>query len=127
MKRKEHTMNNIGIIGAGIAGLQLGLFLRSYGIEATIYTEKTPDQQRAARLSNVVIRNAHTRERERILGVNHWDSAAPDLMGLAFRIGGSRPLTVAGDFELPANIVDMRIYQAQLLEDVAARGGRVVV
>jgi 2-polyprenyl-6-methoxyphenol hydroxylase-like FAD-dependent oxidoreductase len=114
-------MNNIGIIGAGIAGLHLGLFLRSYGIEATIYTEKTPEQQRAARLSNIVIRNAPTRERERMLGVNHWDSSAPDLMNLTFRIGGARPLTVAGDFERPANIVDMRIYQAQLLEDLRAR------
>jgi hypothetical protein len=120
-------MNNIGIIGAGIAGLQLGLFLRSYGIEATIYTEKTPEQQRAARLTNIVVRNAPTRERERILDVNHWDAVAPDLMGLTFRIGGARPLAVAGDFEQPANIVDMRIYLAQLLEDFAARGGRVVL
>src|SRR5215212_6642124 len=119
-------MNNIGIIGAGIAGLHLGLFLRSYGIEATIYTEKTPEQQRAARLANVVIRNAHTRERERMLGVNHWDAAAPDLTCLTFRIGGARPLTIAGDFEQPANIVDMRIYLARLLEDFAVRGGRVV-
>src|SRR5215216_5530264 len=126
MKRKEHTMNNIGIIGAGIAGLQLGLFLRSYGIEATIYTEKTPDQQRAARLANVVIRNAHTRERERILGVNHWDTADNDLSSMTFHVGGARPLTIAGDFEQPASIVDMRIYQARLLEDFAARGGRVV-
>ena len=120
-------MPNIGIIGAGIAGLQLGLFLRSYGIETTIYTEKTPEQQRAARLSNIVVRNTHTRERERILGVNYWDSVAPDLIGLTFRIGGARPLTIAGDFEQPANIIDMRIYQAQLLEDFAARGGRVIV
>jgi 2-polyprenyl-6-methoxyphenol hydroxylase-like FAD-dependent oxidoreductase len=120
-------MRNIGIVGAGIAGLQLGLFLRSYGIEPTIYTEKTPEQQQAARLSNVVIRNAHTRERERILGVNHWDAADTDLTSLTFHIGGARPLKIAGDFERPANIVDMRIYLARLLEDFAARGGRVEV
>jgi 2-polyprenyl-6-methoxyphenol hydroxylase-like FAD-dependent oxidoreductase len=120
-------MPNIGIIGAGIAGLHLGLFLRNYGMEATIYTEKTPEQQQAARLSNIVIRNAHTRERERKLGVNHWDSADTDLTSLTFRIGGARPLTIAGDFEQPASIVDMRIYLARLLEDFAIRGGRVVV
>ena len=28
-------MTNIGIVGAGVAGLQLGLFLRQYGIQAT--------------------------------------------------------------------------------------------
>ena len=120
-------MKHIGIIGAGIAGLQLGLLLRSQGIETTIYTEKTPDQQRAARMANVVIRNTPTRERERILGVNHWDSSAPDIMSMTIRIGGARPLAFTGDFEQPANIVDMRIYQARLLEDVVARGGRVEV
>ncbi len=30
----------IGIIGAGTAGLQLGLFLRQHGIETTIYTDR---------------------------------------------------------------------------------------
>jgi hypothetical protein len=125
--RKENIMNNIGIVGAGIAGLQLGLLLRSHGIDVTIYTEKTPEQQRAARLANVVIRNAHTRERERILGVNHWDSADTDLIGLTFHVSGARPLKISGDFEQPASIVDMRISQARLLEDFAARGGRVVV
>ncbi|MEO7909263.1 MAG: styrene monooxygenase/indole monooxygenase family protein [Roseiflexaceae bacterium] len=120
-------MNNIGIIGAGIAGLHLGLFLRSYGIATTIYTEKTAEQQLTARLPNIVIRNAHTRERERILGVNHWDSADNDLNSLTFYVGGARPLMVAGDFGQPASIVDMRIYLARLLEDFAAHGGQVVV
>jgi hypothetical protein len=124
--KKENIMNNIGIIGAGIAGLHLGLLLRSHVIDATIYTEKTPDQQRASRLANIVIRNAHTRERERILGVNHWDSADTDLTSLTFHIGGQRPLKICGNFERPASIVDMRIYLARLLEDFAARGGRVV-
>ena len=33
-------MKNIGIVGAGVAGLQLGLFLRQHGIPATIYTDR---------------------------------------------------------------------------------------
>jgi flavin-dependent dehydrogenase len=119
-------MKNIGIIGAGIAGLHLGLLLRSHGIKATIYAEKTPEQHRAARLANIVIRNAPTRERERILGVDHWDMATTDITNVTFRIGGARPLTIAGDFERPASIVDMRIYLARLLEDFVACGGRVI-
>jgi hypothetical protein len=120
-------MKNIGIIGAGIAGLHLGLFLRQHGIAATIYTEKTPEQLRASRLANIVIRFAPTRERERLLGINHWDSAETDLLGISYYIGGDRPLVFAGDLPQPANVVDMRIYCARLLEDFAMRGGRVVI
>jgi 2-polyprenyl-6-methoxyphenol hydroxylase-like FAD-dependent oxidoreductase len=120
-------MANIGIVGGGIAGLHLGLFLRQHGIDATIYTEKTSDQQRGARLSNIVIRNGPTRARERRLGVNHWDSAAADLARLNVYIGGPRPIRFSGVLREPAMVVDMRIYWARLLEDFAARGGRVVI
>src|SRR6266540_2990438 len=119
-------MISIGIVGAGVAGLQLGLFLQQHGIAATIYAEKTPEQQLAAQLSNIVIRSAPTRERERFLGVNHWDAANVDLFCWNFHIGGERPFAFSGDIAQPAIIVDMRIYYARLLEDFAMRGGRVV-
>jgi glycine/D-amino acid oxidase-like deaminating enzyme len=65
--RKEEIMKNIGIVGSGIAGLQLGLFLQKHGIGATIYSDRSPEQIRAGRLSNFVVRFEHTRERERAL------------------------------------------------------------
>ena len=120
-------MKNIGIIGAGIAGMHLGLWLRNHGIEATIYTEKTPSQLLGERLSNVVARFAPTRERERRLAVNFWDSAATDLARFSIYVGGERPLQIAGALEQPGNIVDMRIYCARLLEEFARRGGQVVI
>src|SRR5437762_6240047 len=116
-------MTNIGIIGAGIAGLHLGLFLRNHDIQATIYTEKTPSQLLGERLTNVVARFAPTRERERLLGVNYWDLAPIDLLGFSIYVGGDRPLKIAGDLEQPGSIVDMRIYCARLLEEFARRGG----
>src|SRR5262245_58785551 len=106
--RKEEIVPNIGIIGAGVAGLHLGLFLRKHGIDATIYTDKSPEQQLGERLHNVVARFAPTRERERLLGVNFWDSAATDLTRFSIYIRGEPPLKVAADLEGPANIVDMR-------------------
>ena len=75
--RGIRRMANIGIIGSGIAGLQLGLALQRYGVTATIYAERTPEQQLGRRLSNLVCRNAPTRARERQLRVNHWDSPSP--------------------------------------------------
>jgi 2-polyprenyl-6-methoxyphenol hydroxylase-like FAD-dependent oxidoreductase len=117
---------NIGIIGGGIAGTHLGLFLRQHGISATIYSQKTPAQHRAARLSNVVCRNAPTRTRERALGVNHWDSAAPDLERITIAINGSRPIAFSGRLDAPSHVVDMRIYWGRLLEDFSSSGGALV-
>ena len=39
-------MKNIGIVGSGIAGLQLGLFLQQHGMDATLYSDKSPDEIR---------------------------------------------------------------------------------
>jgi len=54
-------MISIGIVGTGIAGLQLGLLLQQRGITTTIYADRTPEQQRAGRILNNVVRFAHTR------------------------------------------------------------------
>jgi 2-polyprenyl-6-methoxyphenol hydroxylase-like FAD-dependent oxidoreductase len=118
-------MKRIAIVGSGIGGLHLGLHLLGSGIPVTIYTERTPSELRARRLSNVVVRNAPTRERERQLGVNHWDRQAPDLSRLAVSVVGPRPLTFSGALTPPAQVVDMRIYWAALLEDFTERGGEL--
>ena len=62
----------IGIAGAGIAGLQLGLYLRKHGVDATIITHREPHQFRDAKLLNTVGHHYSTIEREDYLGVNHW-------------------------------------------------------
>ncbi len=120
------TSASIGIVGAGIAGLHLGLFLQQHGIAATLYSDRTPDQIRAGRLPNAPLVFGHTRARERALGVNHWDDPAHDVRSFYVRVGGERPLAFRGNLARPAICVDQRLYQARLLEDFAARGGRVV-
>jgi 2-polyprenyl-6-methoxyphenol hydroxylase-like FAD-dependent oxidoreductase len=119
-------MIHVGIVGGGVAGLQLGLYLREYGIAATIHTTKTPAQLRADRLRNVVCRNGPTRQREEALGVNHWDHEAPDLREVSVSMAGPRPMSFAGALVPACHVVDMRIYWARLLEDFAARGGEVI-
>ena len=115
----------IGVVGAGIAGLHLGLLLQQTGIEATIFTEHTPEQVTASRLPNIVVRSAPTRERERQLGVAHWDAIGVDLTHYAFHLAGEHPLAFTGVFDQPAMSVDMRLYCARLLEDFVQRGGDV--
>jgi hypothetical protein len=120
-------MTRIGIIGAGIAGLQLGLFLRHAGFEVTMYTEQTADQLLCSRLPNAVIRSAPTRARERQLGVAHWDDEDAAVTHLTLRIRGERTLSFSGAYDEPCMSVDMRIYCARLLEDFTRQGGHVRV
>src|SRR5262245_11111463 len=119
-------MPDIGIIGGGVAGSQLGLFLRQHDITATIYTDKTPAQHLAARIGNVVLRNGLTRARERALRIDYWDSTAPDLQRFVVAINGPRPLEFSGALNPTSHVVDMRIYWARLLEEFSRRGGTLV-
>ena len=119
-------MPKVGIVGGGVGGTHLGLFLRKHGIAATIYSEKTPAQHLAARISNVVCRSGTTRARERALGVDHWDRLALDLEQFVVTVNGPRPLEFSGALTPPTHVVDMRIYWARLLEDFAAVGGELV-
>lgn len=120
-------MTHIGIVGAGVAGLHLGLYLRQQGIETTIYAEKNAEQQFAGRIPALVARVGHTRERERQLGVNHWDGGHSEFNTLNFHIPGEHPMSFTGHSVEPMIAVDMRIYLGRLQEDFAARGGHIVV
>ena len=120
-------MNGIGIVGSGIAGLHLGLYLQQHGIPATIYSDRTPDQIRAGRLPNSVARFEHTRNRDRQLGVEHWESPDLGISCVYFYLGSDSPLVFRGDLQQPGCFVDMRIYLGRLLEDFAARGGHVEI
>lgn len=119
-------MGNIGIIGAGTAGLQLGLLLQQNGVDATLYAERTADEVRKGRLPNTVIHHYRTRARDRALGVNHWDETGIDINGHWHYVPGERPLSFPGYFEGPSLGVDYRLYQSALLEDFESRGGRVI-
>ena len=119
-------MTNIGIVGAGVAGLHLGLYLRQHGIETTIYAERTAGQEFGSRIPALVARVGHTRERERKLGINHWDNGNNESKHVNVYVAGEQPMTFHGTVARPLIAVDMRIYLGRLQEDFVARGGHVV-
>ena len=63
---------HIGIVGAGIAGLHLALYLQKHGVAATLVTDRRPEDYRDSRLINTVAHHHVTIAREDYLGVNHW-------------------------------------------------------
>lgn len=117
---------SIGIVGAGIGGLHLGLVLRRHGVAATLYTDRSTDAVRAGRLLNTASLGGATRDRDRALGVAHWDT--PDAEVSCMHVDLERPaLRFRGQFTRPNLLVDMRHYLPRLVEAFEARGGRVVI
>lgn len=115
---------NIGIVGAGTAGLHLGLYLRQHGIAATIYTDRQPAEYAAMRLLNTVAHHAVTLDRETALGVNHWPGAEYGYFGHYYYIGTRpAPLQFYGDLHAPSRAIDYRLYQPRLMEDFVNAGG----
>ncbi len=116
---------SIGIIGAGTSGLHLGLYLRQHGVDATIITDKTPDQVREMRLPNTVAHHHITVARETALGVNHWPTNGFGNAGHQHYFGLPEPLDFPGYFTAPSRAVDYRIYLPALMQDFEARGGKI--
>ena len=120
-------MPDIGIVGAGTAGLHLALLLQQRGVGVTVYAERTAEEVLAGRLPNTVAHHHRTRARERELGVNHWDESGPSYGRHWHYFGGEQPLSFPGDFSAPSLAVDYRLYQPRLLEDFEERGGTVSI
>lgn len=115
----------IGIIGAGTAGLHLGLYLRQHDIDVTMFADRKPEDYASMRLPNTVAHFAVTIAREEALGVNHWDSKEVGYFGHHYYIGTPEPMRFYGDLHAPSRAVDYRMYLPQLMNDFAERGGRI--
>lgn len=113
----------IGIVGAGVAGLHLGLYLAKRGVEVTIVTDRKPDDYAQLSLLNTVAHHAVTLQRERELGITHWQ--APEYHYAChhhhFGLPG-QTLVFRGDFEQPSRAVDYRLYLPAVMGDLAAAG-----
>ena len=121
-------MTSIAIVGSGVSGLHLGLFLQQHDVPVTIYSDKTAEEIAAGRLLNTVAHHHHTLERERALGVHHWDAAEYGYVCHQHSVVGTpEPMRFRGDFRHPSSIIDYRLYLPRLLEDYQERGGDLVV
>ena len=116
---------NIGIVGAGIAGLHLGLYLQKHGVDATIITDRPPEDYRNSRLLNTVAHHHVTIAREDYLGVNHWTDPKDHYYYHDHFFNFPQPLSFRGDFSRPSRAVDYRIYLPALMNDFARRGGKL--
>jgi hypothetical protein len=120
-------MAEVAVVGAGVGGLHLSLLLQQREVPVTLYAERPADEMRVGpRLMNTAGHWVPTRERERLLGVNHWDDAFPRVAALNVVVSGGLSLKFSADLGQGPIAVDYRVQMARLLEDFVERGGRVV-
>lgn len=113
-------MSGIGIVGCGISGLQLALYLQQHGVPTTLYAPVPMAATAAGPLPNFVTRWAPTLEREATLGL--VDAAAVTANRVRVQVAGT-PIRVDGALSGPADATDFRIYLPWLLEIYLERGG----
>ncbi len=116
---------SIGIVGAGVGGLHLALYLQKHGIDATIITDRAPDEYRDSRLLNTVAHHHVTIARETALGIDHWSDPKLFYTYHDHVFNFPEPLRFRGDFRRPSRAVDYRIYLPTLMQDFAKRGGAI--
>jgi 2-polyprenyl-6-methoxyphenol hydroxylase-like FAD-dependent oxidoreductase len=118
-------MDGIGVVGGGIAGLHLALFLQKHGVPVTVYAERRPDEVRGGRIMNTAAHWCSTRARERELGINFWDDRiAAECFN--FYVGLPQPLWFRGDHQEAGICIDQRVILPRLLEEFESRGGTAV-
>lgn len=122
-------MTSIGIIGCGVSGLHLGLFLRQQDVPVTIYSDRTAEQLAEGRLLNTVAHHHHTLERERQLGVDFWDVGELGYGVHHHAVNGLGPEVIRfrGDFDHPSFVIDYRLYLPRLMGEYQERGGELVI
>ncbi|MEU0845859.1 styrene monooxygenase/indole monooxygenase family protein [Streptomyces sp. NPDC005962] len=121
-------MTSVGIVGAGISGLQLALRLQQLGVHATVHSGQDIDQLKAGRPRNFPARFGPTQRRERQLGVFDWDFADARVEHWAVTMrAGESPLAFTADLTPPSSVVDFRLYLPHLLAAFVDRGGDLVI
>ncbi|HLL52980.1 MAG TPA: styrene monooxygenase/indole monooxygenase family protein [Myxococcaceae bacterium] len=123
-------MRNIGIVGAGEAGLLTAFGLLRQGYDVTLYSDRTSEQIFNGRLpaSAYLFGKACAYERE--LGLAFWQDQGEFATNIILDVcpaPAQRALTVRAPFSQPGVSVDLRAKYARWLAELQRRGGKVVV
>lgn len=122
-------MRKVLIVGAGQAGLQLGLSLRSHDYDVTVMSARTPGEIRSGRIMSTQCMFGPALQHERDYDLNLWERQTPRIEGIGLSVAGpgnERVLDWLGRLDDYAQSVDQRVKMAGWLELFEDRGGKVV-
>ena len=122
-------MKKISIIGAGQAGLYLGISLVDAGYSVTIYTEHTPEEVLNSKIPATVVLFPDALQLEKNLGLNFWDEDFNGFQKYANKIcdlEGNINLNISATLEKPWKAVDLRLKSSVWMEEFSRRGGELI-
>lgn len=125
-------MRRIAIVGAGQAGLQLGLGLLAQGYQVTIATNRSAEQVRAGKVmsSQCMFHTALQTERE--LGLNHWEDRCPPVEGIGLAVPdpahpGKTLIDWSARLDRYAQAVDQRLKMPAWMDEFHHCGGNLLI
>jgi hypothetical protein len=123
-------MQSITIIGAGQAGLQLGIGLKKQGYAVTIVTNRTGKEIKDGNILSSQIIFDMARQMERDLTLNFWDQECPNIESIYLNFGlenKSPLLNWSAEFDKPAQSVDQRVKIPIWMDEFEKLGGKLVI
>lgn len=125
-------MRSIAIVGGGQAGLPLAFGLLEQGYQVTVVTNRTPDDLRNGKVMSSQCMFDPSLQIERDLGLNDWEQQCPPVQGISFavphpEVPGAKAIDWSARLDRPAQAVDQRLKMSSWLEQVEARGGKVLI
>jgi flavin reductase (DIM6/NTAB) family NADH-FMN oxidoreductase RutF len=121
-------MKRIAIIGAGQAGLQLGLGLLKSGYDTTIYSDRSADEIQNGRVMSSQCMFDSALETERNLGLNYWELECPKVEGIGFAVPdfvGGKVIDWAARLDNFAQSVDQRLKIPRWMAEFQKQGGEL--
>ncbi|ENX21581.1 hypothetical protein F892_00813 [Acinetobacter vivianii] len=124
-------MRKIAIVGAGQAGLQLGLGLLDKGYEVSLYTNRTAEQVKNGKVMSSQCMFHTALQTERDLGLNQWEEQCPSVEGISITLvqpdKKEKVFSWSARLQRYAQSVDQRVKMPVWMEEFERRGGRLVI
>lgn len=122
-------MRKITIVGAGQAGLQLGIGLLKQGYAVTLISNRTAAEISAGRVMSSQSMYDMALGFERELGLSFWDDSCPATVGVHMRAGNEQGLLVdwRSPMKAPGQSVDQRIKMPRWMAEFERLGGQLVI
>ena len=125
-------MAKVTIVGAGQAGLQLGIGLVQAGHDVRVVSNRTPEDIGTGKVMSSQFMFASALDTERELGIEFWAETCPETEGVEVSIPhpelrGQKALSFASRLDRPGKSVDQRVKYPRWMEHFASIGGELVI